>query len=127
VYTWALRQAPGQITGLLQAAGVETADPDAVVLHQANQVINRALAAKLKLRPDQAPSTLAKYGNTSSATLPVTLVSEMKDELLSRPLRLLLSGFGVGMAIGSVYLETEPLAVVEQLHLPADVFPAKVD
>lgn len=52
---------------------------------------------KLKLNTDKIPSTIAKFGNTSSVSVPLTIVSELKDKLNSGNKKVLLSAFGVGM------------------------------
>ena len=59
---------------------------------------------KLKLDPKKAPSTVEKFGNTSSVSIPLTMVSELKDKLDYR--KILLSGFGVGMTWASCILNT---------------------
>lgn len=50
----------------------------------------------MKLDTSKIPSTIAKYGNTSSVSVPLTIVSELKDKLNGNH-KLLLSAFGVGM------------------------------
>ena len=67
-----------------------------MVFHQANNFINSYLAKKLKLDTTKIPSTIAKYGNTSSVSVPLTIVSELRGKL-DGDKKLLLSAFGVGM------------------------------
>lgn len=50
----------------------------------------------MKLNVDKMPMTIAKYGNTSSVSIPLTIVSELKNKLDGHK-ELLLSAFGVGM------------------------------
>ena len=50
----------------------------------------------MKLEDAKIPATIAKYGNTSSVSVPLTIVSELKDKLNDNK-ELLLSAFGVGM------------------------------
>ena len=50
----------------------------------------------MKLDADKIPATIHKYGNTSSVSVPLTIVSELKDKLNGEN-TLLLSAFGVGM------------------------------
>ena len=51
----------------------------------------------MKLDNKRLPSTIQKYGNTSSVSVPLTIVSELKDKMLGEK-KLMLSAFGVGMA-----------------------------
>ena len=71
-------------------------DFDYVVFHQANNFINSYIAKKMKLNNEKIPSTIAKFGNTSSVSVPLTIVSELKGKLDGKK-ELLMSAFGVGM------------------------------
>ena len=66
--------------------------------------MNSYLAKKLKLPEEKVPSTIAKFGNTSSVSIPLTIVSELQ-QALKKPKKLLLSGFGVGMSWASAVLD----------------------
>ena len=70
----------------------------------------------------KVPYSLHDYGNTSSASVPVTLVTQLRGVLTAgKGLKLLLSGFGVGLSWGSAYLETENIVCllpVEFLNEP---------
>ncbi|MBQ8722966.1 MAG: hypothetical protein IJY80_01610, partial [Opitutales bacterium] len=75
------------------------ADKDALdfyVFHQANNFINTYFAKKLKLNTEKIPSCVEKFGNTSSVSVPLTIVSELR-ECMGGTKNLLLSAFGVGM------------------------------
>ena len=50
----------------------------------------------MKLDTTKIPSTIQKYGNTSSVSVPLTIISELKNELNGNK-RLMLSAFGVGL------------------------------
>ena len=66
-----------------------------------------SIRKKLKAGPEKVPYSLYDYGNTSSATIPVTLVTKLNHQLQAGTVKLLLSGFGVGLSWGSAYIETE--------------------
>ena len=55
------------------------------------------MAKKLKLNTEKVPYTIQKYGNTSSVSIPLTIVSELQNSMQGHK-NLLLSAFGVGMA-----------------------------
>ena len=67
-----------------------------MIFHQANNFINSYIAKKMKLNPERIPSTIAKFGNTSSVSVPLTIVSELRGKLNGHK-DVLLSAFGVGM------------------------------
>ena len=65
--------------------------------HGTNPFINKYLAKKMKQNPDKIPWTINKYGNTASVSVPLTIISELKDKL-TEPKKLMLNAFGVGMS-----------------------------
>lgn len=96
VFNFVIREIPRDIKTLLEFSRINIEDIDYYVFHQANKFINSYLANKLKLDESKIPSTIEKFGNTSSASVPITIVSELKDKL-SGDKSMLLSAFGVGM------------------------------
>jgi 3-oxoacyl-[acyl-carrier-protein] synthase-3 len=92
-------------------------EADYIVLHQANKLINESIRKKLKVPEEKLPYTIHKYGNTSCASIPITMVAELQKELKTRYLRMLLSGFGVGLSWGSVWLETDNVVVPDVIDL----------
>lgn len=97
VFNFVIREVPRDIKQTLNYAGLTTSDFDYYIFHQANNFINSYIAKKMKLDTSKIPSTIAKYGNTSSVSVPLTIISELKDKLVGKKL-LLLSAFGVGMS-----------------------------
>lgn len=106
VFNFVIREVPRDFNRLLEYSGTNIDSIDYFVFHQANSYINGFLAKKLKLPQDRIPSTIEKFGNTSSVSIPLTIVSELKDSL-SGHRRLLMSGFGVGLSWGTVILDME--------------------
>lgn len=96
VFNFVIREIPKDIKALFEYAGLDKDDCDYMVFHQANNFINSYLAKKLKLDTSKIPSTIHKFGNTSSVSVPLTIVSELQGQLDGKK-RLLLSAFGVGM------------------------------
>lgn len=96
VFNFVIREIPRDIKQTLEFAGKTKEDFDYYVFHQANNFINSYIAKKMKLEEDKIPATISKYGNTSSVSVPLTIVSELKDKLNGNR-ELLMSAFGVGM------------------------------
>lgn len=96
VFNFVIREVPRDIKKTLAYAD-KTADSfDYIIFHQANNFINSYIAKKMKLDTLKIPSTIEKYGNTSSVSVPLTIVSELKDKMEGNK-ELLMSAFGVGM------------------------------
>lgn len=96
VFKFVIVEIPQNIKRTLGVAGMTKDDLDYYIFHQANNFINSYIAKKMKIDTEKIPSTIAKYGNTSSVSVPLTIVSELRDKLDGKK-NLLLSAFGVGM------------------------------
>lgn len=96
VFNFVIREIPRDIKNTLAFTEMTVDDFDYVVFHQANNFINSYIMKKMKLDADKIPSTIAKFGNTSSVSVPLTIVSELQGKLNGKK-ELLLSAFGVGM------------------------------
>ena len=96
VFNFVIREIPRDIKKTIEFSGVDKDSIDYIVFHQANNFINTYIAKKMKLDADKIPHTIEKFGNTSSVSVPLTIVSELKDKLEGSK-TLLLSAFGVGM------------------------------
>ena len=97
VFKFVIQEIPRDIKNTMEIAGMSKDDFDYIVFHQANNFINSYITKKMKLDIDKIPSTIAKYGNTSSVSVPLTIVSELQGKLDGNRY-LLLSAFGVGMS-----------------------------
>lgn len=97
VFNFVIVEVPKDIKRLMAAAGEDIHSMDYYVFHQANAFINNYIAKKMKLDRERIPWTIQKYGNTSSVSVPLTIVSELKDKMQGEK-KLMLSAFGVGMA-----------------------------
>lgn len=106
VFNFVIREIPKDIKKVFEYTGIEVGSLDYYIFHQANNFINSYLAKKLKLDTSKIPSTISKYGNTSSVSVPLTIVSELQGQF-DTPKKLLLSAFGVGMtwATGIITLD----------------------
>lgn len=103
VFNFLIREVPRDVKNTLSYAKNEISQIDYFVLHQANNYINSYLAKKLKLDPEKVPMSIAKYGNTSSVSIPLTIVSELKDKIIGNK-RILMCGFGVGLSWATAIL-----------------------
>ena len=106
VFNFVIREVPRDFYRLLDFSGQKLEQIDYFVFHQANSYINGFLAKKLKLPFNKIPSTIQKFGNTSSVSIPLTIVSELREKLSGHK-RLLLSGFGVGLTWGTAIIDVD--------------------
>ena len=105
IFVFTITKVPRLFKDFYKTFDVESEDFDYFVLHQANLMILNQIAKKLKLQPEKVPISLGEYGNTDGASVPVTIVDlceQLEDE---KNLRLITSGFGIGLSWGIVSFE----------------------
>jgi 3-oxoacyl-[acyl-carrier-protein] synthase-3 len=114
IFSFSTRRAPESIANVLRAAALAPEQIDHLVLHQANRLINDMVCRKAGFTATQALTSLERYGNTGSASIPVTL--SVNGDAVRRPAQLLACGFGVGLSWGSLLFSIgahTPLVLVE--------------
>ena len=115
VFNFLISEIPPDIKKIMKYAAIEKDDIDYFVFHQANKFMNSYLAKKLKLSADKVPGNIAKYGNTSSVSIPLTIASELQGKLDDS--KILLSGFGVGMTWASCVINTKELFISDIVEI----------
>jgi 3-oxoacyl-[acyl-carrier-protein] synthase III len=116
VFNFSVTEVPRNIDEFFKLTSTSPESYDYFVMHQANLLMNETIRKKLKFHPEKIPYTLPKFGNTSSASIPLTIVSELRDKV-SGEVSWLLSGFGVGLSWATVSLKTTGLICPEIIEL----------
>ena len=98
---------PRCIQWILDQAGKTVEDLDWLVMHQANERIIDRVVKNLHLPPEKCPKNIARYGNTSAASIPLLLHELCSSGALKPGMRALLSGFGGGLTWGGAILELD--------------------
>ena len=89
----------------LAKAGLEPADVDLLVPHQANIRIINSAAKRLKMPMEKVWVNVDKYGNTSAASIPIALCEAQEQGVLKKGGTVLLVGFGAGLTWSSIVLK----------------------
>lgn len=116
VFTFGISKAPESVNTLLDRFSLHKESIDYYWFHQANLFMNEKIRKKLKLPAEKVPYSLKDFGNTSCATIPLTMITQKKIELETGNLKHLACGFGVGLSWGSVYFETHSLVCTELIE-----------
>lgn len=111
VFSFGISTPPKSVKKLCEANNVDLANIDKLVLHQANLFMVQKIAKKLKVEPERVPISLGEYGNVTSATIPLTIVSECAADYRTRPMKTVACGFGTGLSWASIYMETNNLII----------------
>ncbi len=113
VFSFAITKPPISVKKMLDDQFLDKdKDVDFFLVHQANKLIVDRLVKKLKLPVEKVPYNLQKFGNLGGASILMLMVTEISEDLSSRPLTLLCSSFGLGLTWGTMILKTKPLVVI---------------
>ncbi|MFJ8520466.1 beta-ketoacyl-ACP synthase III [Lysinibacillus xylanilyticus] len=102
VFKFAVRQMGESAVNVLEKAGLTKEDVDFLVPHQANIRIMESARERLELPPEKMSKTIHKYGNTSAASIGISLVDELEAGKIKDDDILVLVGFGGGLTWGAV-------------------------
>lgn len=115
-FAFATRKVPEAICKFMEDTGTTQEDYDTFVLHQANKMIVERISKQLRWNLDKVPLSITKYGNTSCASVPVTIVDQLGPIDDKQPRRLLACGFGAGCSWGVASFEIIPKRVLPMLE-----------
>ena len=104
VFNFAISKVPKSVKSLLKETGKTIDDIDYLIFHQANRFMMDFMVKKLKIQPERVPYSIGKYGNTSSASVPLNIASELSGKLVGDH-TVALSGFGAGLSWGAALMK----------------------
>lgn len=116
VFNYSVKYVPNNINSILKFSGLIISDIEQIFLHQANELINKTLIRSIKADINLAPKTLYEYGNTASASIPLTMILH-RNKLKPKNNLILLSGFGVGFSVASVILKIDTIQFSEPIFI----------
>ena len=99
VFNFAMKRVPKTIKEMSEVTGIPLDDVDWLVFHQANRFMTDFFVKKLKFNPGRVPYCIDRYGNTSSTSVPLTIVSELRDKVSDGD-KVMMAGFGAGLSWG---------------------------
>ena len=117
VFSFGISTAPKSVRKLADNFGFDYLDYDYFVFHQANMKMNNMISKKLKLDLKKVPSSMYKFGNTSSASIPITIVTELQGKFEDKPTKFICCGFGVGLSWGTVAFETKDIVISDLVEI----------
>jgi len=104
VFKWAVRLIESTVRDVTREAGLEVDDIDLFIMHQANSRIIDAAAENLGVDSEKVLVNVDRYGNTSAGSIPLALDEAFRDGKIHPGSRIILSGFGGGLAWGTALL-----------------------
>lgn len=117
VFAFGISTAPKSVKKLAEHFGFDYLDYDYFIFHQANMKMNNMIVKKLKLAPERVPSCMRFFGNTSSASIPLTIVTQLKGKVENSHTKFICCGFGVGLSWGTVAFETDNIVISDLVEI----------
>lgn len=99
VFNFAMKRVPKTIKEMEAITNTPLDSINWLVFHQANRFMTDFFVKKLRFNPAKVPYCIERYGNTSSTSIPLTIVSELSDKLNNGD-HIMIAGFGAGLSWG---------------------------
>lgn len=107
VLLFSLNEVSDNVKRFRECFGLTEEDIDYYVFHQAQKIILQGIASECGIPWEKVLNSLEKYGNTSSASVPISICANADLIRKQKQVRLLMSGFGIGLSWGVDYLTVE--------------------
>ena len=117
VFSFAITVPPKSIKSLAEKYGFDYHEADYFVFHQGNVIMLNKIIKKLKVEPEKMPLSLPYFGNTSSASIPITIATQLKGKIEHKLTKFIGCGFGVGLSWGTVAFKTENIVISDLVEL----------
>lgn len=102
VFNFTISEVPKLLKEFMQCNHATIDEYDDLILHQANMMIVKNIAKRVKMPMENVPISLDRFGNTSGASVPLTIVDKYGDINEDREVNLLTSAFGIGLSWGVI-------------------------
>ena len=113
VFGFAIKQPPRSLKELMTTFNIDVETVDLLLLHQANKFIDEKIRKAVKIPPEKTPYCLEEYGNVTSASIPLTMVTRCAEQLSGSEKHCVACGFGVGLAWASMEFYAGNVEVVD--------------
>lgn len=98
VFVFGITKVPKAVKEMLNLLQKPLESVDYFLFHQANLMMNEQIRKKLKIAPERCPYSLRDFGNNSSASIPLTMVTQVAEDLQAGEREIIACGFGVGLS-----------------------------
>jgi 3-oxoacyl-[acyl-carrier-protein] synthase III len=120
IFNFTLQVVPALVAATIGASGQQVEDFDAFLFHQANSFMLKHLIKKVKLPIDKVPININRFGNTSSASIPLLMADKLADPLRDSSMNLAMFGFGVGYSWASATLQVGSIDVIDIIEFTSE-------
>lgn len=120
VFSFSVKEPPASIKGLCEHFGIDIQTVDYLLLHQANHYMDEKIGKKLKVDAEKIPYSMMQFGNTSSASIPMTMVVGVGKQWENQKAQVIMCGFGAGLSWGSACVVLDHIKCLDLIEIPYD-------
>ncbi|MDR2762533.1 MAG: ketoacyl-ACP synthase III [Planctomycetaceae bacterium] len=113
VFAFGLSRVHAGVIRLMEHFGIGDNDVDFYLFHQANLYMNEKIRKKLKIDPAKVPYSLQNFGNTSCASIPLTIVTQCRENYAKKRLSSIACSFGTGLNLCGCHFTTDSIICPE--------------
>lgn len=117
VFAFVIGNVPKASKKMFEHFDINTDEIDYYLIHHASKFIINKLIKKLNIPDGKAPLQLKNYGNSSNVSIPLLMCTNIKDDVKKRPLKMYISGFGVGLSLGVGVISINGLQCADLIEL----------
>lgn len=117
VFVFGITRVPKAVKDMLKLVNRTADDIDCFLFHQANMMMNEQIRRKCKISEEKCPYSIRDYGNNSSASVPLTMVTAARDALHLSEKEIVACCFGVGLSWGTVYTTLQNPVIVPLIEM----------
>jgi len=107
VFVFGITKAPKAVKSVLKLVNRTVEDVDCFLFHQANLMMNEQIRKKCKIPAEKCPYSIRDFGNNSSASIPITMVTAARDALNGSDKEIVACAFGVGLSWATLHMKLQ--------------------
>lgn len=117
IFNFSISLVPKVITAFIEHFGIDKDGVDFFLFHQANLMINKIIAKKLAIPEGKMPLCIRDFGNTSSVSIPLAAISQIRKEIDAGKTKVLMSGFGTGLSCASCLTDISGIKLSDIVYI----------
>ncbi|MBQ7023320.1 MAG: ketoacyl-ACP synthase III [Akkermansia sp.] len=107
VFVFGITKVPRAVKDILKLANRAVDDVDCFLFHQANLMMNEQIRKKCKIPAEKCPYSIRDFGNNSSASIPITMVTAAREQLNDSEAEIVACAFGVGLSWATLHMKLQ--------------------
>lgn len=117
VFVFGITKVPKAVKDMLKLVNRSVDDIDCFLFHQANLMMNEQIRRKCKIAEEKCPYSIRNFGNNSSASIPLTMVTAARDILSKPATEIVACAFGVGLSWATLHMTLQAPVISELVEV----------